>query len=641
MAHIHLGLVFHQHQPVGNFDFVFEELFQNSYDPLLAGLERHPGVKAGLHYSGPLLDWLRANRPAYLTRIRELVDIGQVEVLGGAYYEPILPAISGADRVGQMTKMRAEVARLFGRAPAGMWLAERVWEPDLPRSIAAAGYRWTIVDDVHFEGAGVRPEELGGWRLTEDQGATLGVFGSNTNLRYLVPWGTVEATTDALRAHGDRHPGGLITMGDDGEKFGGWPTTFKHCWDDGWVDAFFSRLEAESHWIETVHLSDWQAERPPEGLVYLPAVSYMEMGEWSLPAEEQHALQEAKRTLRQAGREDLTRFIRGGHWRNFLARYPEVTLHRARVARLSAEANRRHDETALDLLWQAQCNCAFWHGVFGGVYLEHIRHANFANAVKADALLYPGPQPAERGDFDADGAEEICLRSADHAVVIDPATGEILHWDLRAAGWHLTHALARRPEAYHRDLESGREEGVRSIHDGVRVKDAAAVAESRRYDRGLRVAAQDTLFPRGMFSREGYADSRLAARPQYALVALTDGAVSLTDAGNGIAKEIAIGDGLRASYGVATAAGLASEWNLSLPEWPGEGAPCFEPEPGLLTIRGGGLTLRARHTASECWHERIYSASNTEHGVELAPQGWCIVFFFAGGAGSIGWSVDQ
>jgi len=46
-------------------------------------LERHPAIRMGLHYSGPLLEWLRAEHPDLIARIRALVDREQVEVLGG------------------------------------------------------------------------------------------------------------------------------------------------------------------------------------------------------------------------------------------------------------------------------------------------------------------------------------------------------------------------------------------------------------------------------------------------------------------------------------------------------------------------------------------------------------------------------
>ena len=36
---------------------------------MVAALERHPHVRLSLHYSGPLLDWLRAERPAFIERL--------------------------------------------------------------------------------------------------------------------------------------------------------------------------------------------------------------------------------------------------------------------------------------------------------------------------------------------------------------------------------------------------------------------------------------------------------------------------------------------------------------------------------------------------------------------------------------------
>ena len=626
--HIHLALVFHQHQPVGNFGFVFEELYAKSYDPLVSCLERHAGVKAALHYSGPLLDWLLREKPEYIGRVRALVERGQVEMLGGGYYEPILPAISDADRHGQMTKLRDAVAEHFGKSPTGAWLPERVWEPDLPASIAGAGYRWTLVDDVHFEGAGFRQESLHGWYNVEHQGASVGVFPSSTALRYLVPWGTVDACIDFLRDAGDRAPGSLVTIGDDGEKFGGWPTTYEHCWENGWVDAFFARLEQESHWIETTHPGSWRASKPAESLVYLPATSYMEMGEWSLPADEQAELATARTILRESGRGDLTRFLRGGHWRNFLVRYPEVNLLQKRTQVLAEAALRLKNDEALDYVWKAECNCPYWHGVFGGVYLEHIRHANFGNLAAADALLFPGPQPADVRDWNGDGRDEVCLRSAQHLIVISPhAGGEVLHWDLRQQPWHLTHAVARRPEAYHRGLEAAANNDVHSIHDGIRVKDPSAIASALLYDRGMRLAAQDTLTGERI-SQESYRELRLEHAPKGGLCRVDGTSVALECEANGLAyaKRLEVAESVTVDYDLGGGVSLASEWNLSLPEAkPGE-PPVFAWSPGRLRIESGSFVLCAEFDADDAWHEQLFSVSNTEGGVELAPQGWSMVF---------------
>jgi len=147
---ISLALALHNHQPVGNFGWVFGDVYEQAYRPMLDALDRHPGVRVGLHYTGPLLDWLRAERPEFVERLAALVARGQVELLGGGYYEPVLASLPEHDRVGQLTRMADEVERIAGRRPRGAWLAERVWEPDLPTSLVSAGYRWTIVDDNHF-----------------------------------------------------------------------------------------------------------------------------------------------------------------------------------------------------------------------------------------------------------------------------------------------------------------------------------------------------------------------------------------------------------------------------------------------------------------------------------------------------------
>ncbi|NLA11615.1 MAG: alpha-amylase, partial [Firmicutes bacterium] len=156
---IHFILALHNHQPVGNLGEVFEKTFEQTYEPFVDVLERFPAVKVVLHYSGSLLDWLVENRPAFIERIGKLVAEGQIELLGGAYYEPILPVIPDEDKIGQIRMMTARLRELFETEPQGMWLAERVWEPHLPRPIRQAGMEYLALDDTHFHDAGCEDPE--------------------------------------------------------------------------------------------------------------------------------------------------------------------------------------------------------------------------------------------------------------------------------------------------------------------------------------------------------------------------------------------------------------------------------------------------------------------------------------------------
>src|SRR5262249_46149144 len=137
-APIYLLLVFHNHQPVGQFDHVNEHSTNVSYLPLIELLERHPHVKIGMHYSGPLLEWLKNFHAEVLERLRVLIARKQVEMLSGGYYEPVLAALPHEDKIGQIEKLNAEIGSIFGSHPVGLWLAERIWEPHLARPVAEA-----------------------------------------------------------------------------------------------------------------------------------------------------------------------------------------------------------------------------------------------------------------------------------------------------------------------------------------------------------------------------------------------------------------------------------------------------------------------------------------------------------------------
>ena len=348
---IALALAIHNHQPVGNFGWVIGEVYEQAYQPMLDAIERHPGINLSLHYSGPLLDWLRREQPGFFERLRALVASGRVELLGGGYYEPILASLPDLDRVGQLVRMADELEAITGIRPRGAWLAERVWEPDLPIALARAGYAWTILDDAHFRAAAIPEANLWGAYTTEDQGQLLTVFGTEQGLRYRIPFGEVDDVIAYLREHASEDGTRIGVMGDDGEKFGAWPTTWDHCWGSRrWVDRFFEALEANRDWLTTVTPSAWLAHEPPIGRIYVPTSSYAEMGEWALPPDESR---EFSRMLHAAVKADdpEARYLRGGFWRNFQVRYREINdLHKqmlrasAKVAALEA----RSDEDAAD-----------------------------------------------------------------------------------------------------------------------------------------------------------------------------------------------------------------------------------------------------------------------------------------------------
>lgn len=498
---ISLALAIHNHQPVGNFGWVFAEVYGKAYLPMLEALELHPGVRLSLHYTGPLLEWLRDERPEFIERLRALVARDQVEILGGGYYEPVLASLPERDRIGQLRRMGDELEAMFGQRPGGAWLAERVWEPDLPTSLAAGGYNWTVLDDAHFRAAAIPEEDLWGPYTTEDQGRLLTVFGTEQGLRYRIPFRDVEDVIGYLRDHATEDGDRVGMMGDDGEKFGAWPTTWQHCWGEGrWVARFFEALEANADWLTTTTPTAWLAGHRPIGRVYIPTGSYAEMGEWALPADESRVFASVLHAAQAAQRPEA-RWLRGAFWRNFQIKYREINdLHKQMLRtsdKVDTMAPSPTRELATDHLYRGQSNDCYWHGLFGGIYISHMRLATYEHLIAAEDLADTAAGElvaAELRDLDMDGQDDVRLAGPGQVVTVDLTSGAgIGGWDIRPVRHALGAVLRRRPEAYHETLRDhdARIAGAAastsnpgapaSIHDIVTTKEAG-LASQLHYD---------------------------------------------------------------------------------------------------------------------------------------------------------------
>ncbi|MFV1966509.1 MAG: alpha-amylase/4-alpha-glucanotransferase domain-containing protein [Pirellulaceae bacterium] len=485
---IRFCLVLHNHQPIGNFDSVFEQSYSDSYRPFLDVFEPYRDLCISLHISGPLMEWLEEHHGDYVDRIAGLVAAGRIEMLGGPFYEPILTMIPSRDRIGQMTAYARWLENRLSADVQGIWIPERVWEPSLTSDLSAAGVRYTVLDDFHFKNAGLTDEKLHGYFLTEDNGEVLRVFPGSERLRYLIPFGQPHETTAYLREIAERHPDSVVVFGDDGEKFGTWPETKKHVYDDGWLRRFFDELTMNGDWIRTTTLADAADNTAPLGKIYLPDASYREMTEWVLPVDQQAAYEDLAREMQHDPRwPQIQRFVRGGFWRNFKVRYPESNEMYARMMMVSRHLEQAEREgvsgeafeRARRELYRGQCNCSYWHGAFGGIYLPHLRNAVYRHLIAADNALQQAVEKtgtwveATVGDYNFDTRQEVRLVNDKLVSLIAPATGGHLYeLDVRSICLNLAATLARRPEAYHRKVRQGAGNGggdgqCSSIHDRV------------------------------------------------------------------------------------------------------------------------------------------------------------------------------
>lgn len=463
--------VLHLHQPVGNFDHVFRDHADDVYAPFLSFLEERDLWPIGLHVSGPLLEWMEAHDRALHDRIGRHAADGRIELLSAGWYEPVLASLPRVDRAEQLGWMREELRTRFGVDSRGSWLTERAWQPDLAGDLADAGIEYVLVDDHLARRAGAAEEDLARPLRTEADGRTLDLLCIDERLRYLIPFRPAEAIEEDLRA---RHERGapMALFGDDGEKFGGWPRTREWLYEGGWLEAFGDRMDALRRDGVVRWLSPGEAHARVDGAgpVYLPSGSYPEMEEWAP----------------------------GGHWNGFLTRYAEANRMHKRMLALSRLTRERGDPPAARrAVARAQCNDAYWHGVFGGLYMKHLREGVRRQLLRAEAQLRKDTGfGCTRSDVDGDGHEEWWVHgpAVSAWVRADGSVSDLLWLE---AGVDVLDVLTRYREQYHEEAlrrgpaeDAGERSDAPSIHE---IEETATLDRLPPVDRETRVLVRDRV----------------------------------------------------------------------------------------------------------------------------------------------------
>lgn len=643
MAKVKLLFAVHSHQPVGNFEGVFQEAYEKAYLPFLDTISRYPQVKLSLHYSGALLDWLADKHPDFLAKINSLIGQGRLEILGGGYYEPIVSIIPEADALGQIGLLRNRIKELFSFDVKGAWLVERIWEPRVAYILSKSNISYTIVDDSHFKFIAEDPDSLEGYYISEDQGMPVSIFPGSEKLRYLLPFRLPQETIDYLRHRQGRAKQDVaITFADDGEKFGLWPGTHKWVYKEGWLENFLKLLEANRDWIEFQTFSDYIKENPATGKIYLKCASYREMLEWSQ-----------------------------GYFRNFFIKYSEAdNMHKkmfyvSQKLKDAAPLLKKEDfKRAQNFLYKGQANDSYWHGVFGGLYLNHLRSGVYSNLIESekisDKAILKGADNIAVTDINLDSDKEIIIETRSHNLVFLPhRQGALFEWDYKPKAINLTNTIMRRPEKYHQRLSEklntadNVSSGIPSIHEMGGVLEEG-LAQRLQYDRCLRYS----LFER-FISKETTLDSFISSRFQDELAPLSKRCsyrvvsskkqppaveFSYNALLNGVSvdiiKNVCVKKEIRAGYEIKKAkdedSGLlfGIEFNFSLYD------PNLCRNKGSINARSldvediwYGINLKFDLNREACiWHFPVETISDSEAGIERAYQEMCLVFL---------WGLDE
>lgn len=472
----------HAHQPVGNFESVLDDAHVRCYGPFLRVLYQYPEFSFAIHFSGWLLAYMLKAYPEDMALLKEMVERGQAELCGAGFTEPVLAAIPTRDRVGQITQLSDFLHKQFGQRPQGAWLTERVWESSVVPALADSGVRYVMVDDYHFMCTGRPNDNLNGYYSTEEDGRKIDLFPISEALRYRLPFSPAPEVVDYLESLADESGQAAAIYFDDIEKFGIWPETYEWVYERGWLRNFIEGV-LNSPVIKPMRYSEYHAAARTKGVVYLPTASYIEMNEWTMPVPAAHYYADLVAQEKHAQRFEITKpFIRGGIWRNFFMRYSESNWMHKRMLQLSVRyhalpENRKTDEM-LQALYEAQANDAYWHGMFGGLYLPHLRRAIYNALIRLEALLdQVQSRPALTvTDIDMDGCEEAFLQNGElQAVIRMDGSASVCEFDAYRLHHNFADTLTRQAEHYHRKVHAQPDHlhggaGISNPHERVSFK---------------------------------------------------------------------------------------------------------------------------------------------------------------------------
>lgn len=400
---LHVILGSHNHLPLGASEEEFEDLYRKRLKPFVVALNSFPKIQAALHYSGVLLHWIEKAHPEFFMLIEDLISRKQVELLGGGFYEPLLPLLSQSDKIGQIEMFTTYIRKQFGKRPRGCWLPALAWEQNLAAVLDACGMGYTFLGEEQFIRAGLSGEARFVPCITEDQGKLVTIFPLSSSL---AADAVRRGAYQALEGFHREIPAGTNRI------IGLFPAGAED------IERFFEDLSRCEAFAEFTTPGKFFRSLPGLGRAYFPASAEAE----PLPAGIQGTVLP----------------------RQSLIRYPEANGLYAKMVFTQVFANqlrgdRSRKRTAREELWKAQGADAFRYTANGGIYRGAVRSAAYR------ALLEAEKTAREKGvfipsltafDFDLDGEDEYLFQDERINCYIKSRGGQVFEFDFLPRSWN-------------------------------------------------------------------------------------------------------------------------------------------------------------------------------------------------------------
>jgi hypothetical protein len=384
----------HNHVPYGTGDDEIEYFYSKKLKPFITALNKFPKIQAVLHHSGFLLQWISKVHSEYFSLIEDLTARKQVELLGGAFYEPLLPLLPLTDKLGQIELMTTYLRKEFGKRPQGFWLPALAWDQSLTGVLHHSGMGYTFLREEQFIRAGLSGEALYTPHITEDQGKIVTVFPVSSRLTGDFVSGRLAGAIERLAREAPEDGARVVSV-------------FPEQWSLESGDAreaenrllrLFEELSRCESFADFNTPAKFYKSRQGLTKAYFPDSFEGEPAEDSSDGDGGHPI-------------DF-------YPRQFLITYPEANgiyakmmFTHALINQLRGDKSRKR--SAREFLWKAQGLDSFYRRPGGGIYRNTVRNAAYRALLGAEKIT------REKGvfipslmtmDFDLDGEDEYLFQ---------------------------------------------------------------------------------------------------------------------------------------------------------------------------------------------------------------------------------------
>lgn len=137
------------------------------------GLLKAGKIRFSLFLPGCIADsWNRRNI-AEVLEMRKAIHEGKLEILGGGFYDPMLPLFPTDLQKLQLRKLSVLLEKVFRTEPVGYFNSSMAWEIAMTEVLAKQGFRYTLVSERSLQETLGLATRVTGWFTTEDRDSVM------------------------------------------------------------------------------------------------------------------------------------------------------------------------------------------------------------------------------------------------------------------------------------------------------------------------------------------------------------------------------------------------------------------------------------------------------------------------------------